>query len=273
MTLQSPSAPMSRDLFRRTLSVLDSAFTTLVARAPPPELVQLDSGLHFRSREKTPAQAVIQKLSRIITGLRAQRVLLDAGLYQEVGALARILDELGEDVVLLSESVRTGTVTALQTELLKQFYEEEFDDPNNPLRSTQRRPMVRREKIRAAIASLPHQAVNRSDATELHRTMFHTMSGYVHPTSVHILDSWGGDPPHFYLGGMRGTPRESQWEGQGLQYLYRGLLWLMYAALGFNELTVIEQLYAFRQQFEQAADMTQWPDPDQRVRELRQRGS
>lgn len=273
MTPQPPTTPMAQALFRRALPVLDAAFATLVSRVPPPELVQLDSGPQFRSREQTAAQAVIQKLSRIITGLRAQRVLLDAGLYQEVGAMARILDELGEDVVLLSESARTGTVTALQTELLNQFYEEEFDDPNNPLRSTQRRPMVRREKIRAAIAALPHQAVNRSDATELYRTMFHTMSGYVHPTSVHILDSWGGDPPHFHLGGMRGTQRESQWEAQGLQYLYRGLIWLTYAAMSFDERALIEKLYAFRGQFEQAAAMTQWPDPDQRVRELRQRGS
>jgi hypothetical protein len=235
MTLQPPTTPMSQALFRDALAVLESGFATLVRRVPQPELVQLGSGLQFRSREQTAAQAVIQKLSRIITGLRAQRVLLDAGLYQEVGAMARILDELGEDVVLLSESVRTGTVTALQMELLNQFYEEEFDDPNNPLRSTQRRPMVRREKIRAAIASLPHQAVNRSDAAELHRTMFHTMSGYVHPTFVRILDSWGGEPPHFHLGGMRGTPREGQWEAQGLQYLYRGLIWLMYAAMGFDE--------------------------------------
>jgi hypothetical protein len=272
MTSTSPSTPLCRALFARTLPVLDTAFAALVRRVPPPELVQLGAYQHFRTREQTAAQAVIQKLSRIITGLRAVQVLLDAGLYQEVGAMARILDELGEDVILLSESVRTGTVTALQTELLNQFYEEEFDDPNNPLRSTQRRPMVRREKVRAAIAALPYQAVNRSDATELHRTMFHTMSGYVHATSVHILDSWGGDPPHFHLAGMRGTPREGQWEAQGLQYLYRGLTWLMYATMAFGEQALIEQLYTFRQQFEQGAGMTDWPDPDQRVRELRQRG-
>lgn len=95
----------------------------------------------------------------------------------------------------------------------------------------------------------------------------------VHPTSVHILDSWGGDPPHFHLGGMRGTQRESQWEARGLQYLYRGLFWLTYAAMSFGERALIEKLYAFREQFQQAAAMTQWPDPDQRVRDLRQRGS
>jgi len=273
MTCNDPSTPQCQALFGRTLPVLDAAFAILVRRVPAPELVQLGAHPHFRSRDQTAAQAVIQKLSRILTGLRAVRVLLDAGLYQEVGAMARILDELGEDVVLLSESVRTGTVTALQTELLNQFYEEEFDDPNNPLRSTQRRPMVRREKVRAALAALPHQAVNRSDATELNRTMFHAMSGYVHATSVHILDSWGGDPPHFHVSGMRGTPREGQWEAQGLQYLYRGLTWLMYAAMAFGEQALIEQLYAFRQQFEQGAGMTNWPDPDQRVRELRQRGA
>ena len=72
---------------------------------------------------------------------------------------------------------------------------------------------------------------------------------------------------------MRGTPREGQWEGQGLQYLYRGLIWLMYAAMALGERALIEQLYAFRHQFEQGAGMTDWPDPDQRVRELRQRGS
>jgi hypothetical protein len=272
MTPNALSTPMSQALFRRTLPVLDAAFEILVRRVPLPELVELGSSMHFRCRENNAAQAVVQKLSRIITGLRAQRALLDAGLYQEVGAMARILVEHGEDVILLSESVRTGTVTALQTELLSQFYEEEFDDPNSPFRSTQRRPMVRREKVRAAIAALPHQALNRSDAVELHRTMFHTMSGYVHPTSVHVLDSWGGDPPHFHLPGMRGTHREVQWEAQGIQYPYRGLTWLMYAVFAFGEQALIEQLYTFRQQFEQGAAMTDWPDPDKRVRELRQRG-
>jgi hypothetical protein len=224
VNLPASSIDKCQALFQRTLPVLDRAFEALVPQVPPPDLLQLSSHEHFRYHDKTAAQAVIQKLSRIISGLRAQRVLLDAGLYQEVGAMARILDELGEDVVLLSESVRTGTVTALQTEMLTQFYEEEFDNPNNPMTSTQRRPMVRREKVRAAIAALPNQAVNPSDSAELNRTMFHTMSGYVHPASVHILDSWGGYPPHFHLAGMRDTPREPQWEAQGIHYMHRGLI-------------------------------------------------
>lgn len=56
------------------------------------------------------------------------------------------------------------------------------------------------------------------------------MSGYVHPTSVHILDSWGGYPPHFQLTGMCETPREPQWEAQGIHSLHRGLIGIMYAA-------------------------------------------
>ena len=54
-------------------------------------------------------------------------------------------------------------------------------------------------------------------------------TGYVHPTSVHILDSYGGDPPRFRVQGMRGTPREVQREAQGFQYLCRSLLWMLYA--------------------------------------------
>jgi hypothetical protein len=272
--LSDPGQPLTQaqreELFRQTLLRLDDAFHDLAQRVPPPVLVRLGAGEHFRCQEKTAAQAVIQKLSRIVSGVRALRVLLTAGLYQEAGAIVRILDEVGEDVVFLSEAVRTGDLTPRHQEMLDYFFAEEFDQPDNPLASTQRRPTIRREKIQSAIAGLPHQPVNASDSRELQRTMFHAMSGFVHPTSVHVLDSYGGAPPHFHLQGMRGTPREVQWEAQGVHYLYRGLTWVMYVAKAFGAEELVGALYVYRERFETQAQMTHWPDPDQRVRDLRQ---
>jgi len=47
----------------------------------------------------------------------------------------------------------------------------------------------------------------------------------------------------------------------------------MYAAKAFGDRALVDQLYAFRHQFEREAAMTEWPDPDQRLRDLRQRDS
>lgn len=99
------------------------------------------------------------------------------------------------------------------------------------------------------------------------------MSGYVHPTSVHRLDSWGGYPPHFQLTGMCETPREPQWEAQGIHSLHRGLIGIMYAAKAFVDRALVEKLYTFRGQFEQESGLIDWPDPDKQVRQLRQRGT
>jgi hypothetical protein len=129
--------------------------------------------------------------------------------------------------------------------------------------------MVLRRKIHAALAAIPDSPINPSDAQEVHRTIGKTFSGYVHAASGHILESYGGEPPHFHVFGMLGTPRQGEFEKQAVHHFYRGLVTLMYVVVCFKDEELTRWLYEFRAHFEKEANMTEWEDPDALVRNAR----
>ena len=87
-----------RPLHLQTITVLANTFRRLESQVPPPQKIQLRDGFVFRFVEKTLEQALLLKLRRLVTGLRAVELLLQAGLLQEMAATCRMLDEIGEDV-------------------------------------------------------------------------------------------------------------------------------------------------------------------------------
>jgi hypothetical protein len=96
--------------------------------------------------ERTAQQAIVQKLARIITGLRAAHFLLEQGLLQEQAVIERVIDEFHEDVLFLSYGILKGE-TKNHKSFLIGFYEEEFDNAASAFDSTQKRPTVSRTKF------------------------------------------------------------------------------------------------------------------------------
>ena len=140
------------ELYDLTLRNMEASHAALAARVHPPRKVVFGTGFVFRYVERDIYQALIQKLARVISGLHAARLLLAHGFLQEQGALQRMLDEFNEDVRFLAHGVISRDMTKLHREYLAAFYEEEFDNPDSDIESTQRRPMVSRKKIRAYLA-------------------------------------------------------------------------------------------------------------------------
>lgn len=256
-------------LFEKTLSFCDQIFRALEEKVPPPRAVEMLDSFVFRTVEQTVEQAVVQKLSRVISTLYSILALLRVGGYQEVGILFRVLDEISEDVIFLCQAIQDGRPTPLHEEYLAAFYQEEFDDPSNPMSSKQKRPMISRRQIGAALAAIPDSPINPSDAQEVRRTLSKAFSGYVHAASGHILEMYGGNPPHFHVFGMLGTPRQVEFEGESVHYFYRGLVTLMYVVVCFKDEGLTRRSYEFRAYFESEANMTHWENPDALVRNTR----
>ncbi len=106
--------------------------------------------------------------------------------------------------------VHSGVVQAWRR-LLQCCVQEEFDS-ESPLLSTQRRDRVPRCQIQAALARAEVSELNPGDSQELSRTITNANSGYVHGTSEHILDMYGGNPPQYYLSSMLGSRRQETFE-------------------------------------------------------------
>lgn len=261
---------MDVNVFLNTLEVCEATFDELEQLIPPPKMVSEDDDFHFRYEQKTPKVLVIQKLSRVYTGLKSCLVLLEKGLYQEVGVIFRLLDEFREDIEFMCISIRSGEITELDQRFVNEFFQPEFDN-QNPFLATQKRDRVSRRQIQFAIASITENPVNPSDSQELARTISNVNSGYVHAASEHILDMYGGNPPGYYLNGMLGTLRQEEWENLAWNYFYRALLTFMCAAQAFGCAERVQSLYEYRDGFEQAWGNVDWECPEKLIKDLKKK--
>jgi len=166
-----------------------------------------------------------------------------------------MLDELQQDISFLSCARLEDGITELHERYLDAFYEEEFDVPENPMASTQKRPSIPRQKIRAYLAR-KEAAVgisNPNRGVELTRTLSKAYSGFVHAASPQVMDMYGGIPPRFHISGMLGTPHEQGHRRDLWNYFYRGLLSFNEMALVFEDQKLAESIHCFSVAFENTA--------------------
>ena len=220
----------------------------LARRVPQPKEVPFGDSFGYRYVEKTIHQALVQKLARYASSLQAAQILLDAGFLQEQAALQRMLDEIQEDIAFLSFSIIFRSLTPLHQEYLDAFFEEEFDAVT-ALASTQKRPMISRQKIRAYIARSSGNSSDPSTGLEAARTISKAYSGYVHAASPQIMDMYGGTPAHFHMSGMRGTPREEEHHEDLWNYYYRGILAFAFVAKAFGDEEMCTNITSFAERF------------------------
>ena len=238
----------NESLYEQALKNMDMSVHALGSRVPAPVLVSLESSLGYRHIQKTIHQAIVQKLARYVSTLRAANLLLRAGFFQEQAALQRILDEIQEDVTFLAFSVIFEEPTPLHSAYLESFFEEEFDAAS-AIDSTQLRPMIPRKKIRAYIARVGNKAASPNAGLEAARTVSKAYSGYVHAASPQIMDMYGGNPPQFHTSGMKGTPLEDAHRDDLWNYFYRGILAFGFAASAFGDEKMFTSIFAFAEEF------------------------
>lgn len=242
---------MPSNLFRELLDSMDRALVALGSAVPEPSAVPFKDSYVYRHVEKLPEQAILQKLVRLPSGLRATQLLLNAGFFQEQAALQRLVDEIGEDVIFLSIPILYGGVQPIHEEYLEYFFAEEFDLATG-LSTSQDRPMVRRKKIRAYIAQSPIGGADPSSHIEAARIVNKTYSGFVHAASPQIMEMYGGNPPRFHTNGMLGTEREPEHRRDIANYYFRSITAFTVAARALRHQPQFNILFALGQKYGEA---------------------
>ncbi|WP_124704691.1 hypothetical protein [Sulfuriferula multivorans] len=237
--------------FGKMLELMELTFRDFEAAMPnKPKLVAKTYGWVYRFEEQDIYQALVQKLARVQSTIRAARLLLMHGHVQEQAMLHRVIDETNEDVLFLVYAVTNDKITPLHERYLASFWEEEFDESGNPVKSEQKREMVSRKKIRAYIASVEGAPLNPSCRIELSRTLSKAYSGFIHGASPHIMDSYGGNPPHFHTQGMLGTPRIDEHTRDLWNYMYRSFLSHILVAKALGAEKHVDILTRHKERFE-----------------------
>ncbi|MGD0000369.1 MAG: hypothetical protein ABSE21_09745 [Bryobacteraceae bacterium] len=243
---------MLDEIYDQTLQIMEEWHRALAARVRHPRAMVYGNGIVLRYEERGVGQALIQKLARVISGLHAASLLLAHGFFQEQGALQRMLDEFNEDILFLAYGVLYDDKTDLHRAYLAAFFQEEFDDPASAIKSTQRRPMVLRRKIRAYIARIQAHSLDPSRGAELMRTVAHIYSGFVHGASPHIMEMYYGDPPHFHVRGMLETTLASSHREDLWNYFYRGICSFVVSAKAFGDEALCQRVLEYVRSFARA---------------------
>jgi len=220
-----------------------------------PEFVDLSYGKAFRYKEKNIHQALILKLARAQSAVRASRVLLNNGFVQEQSMLSRVIDETNEDIAFLVYAVTNDTLTPLHQQYLDYFWEEEIDESGNMIDSKQKRGMTSRKKIRAYLSKIEGNVLDPSKSIELSRTLNKTYSGFVHGAAPQIMDLYVGKPPHFHINGMLGTIRIEENTNDLWNYMYRTLISHALVAKAFGAEDIVKQLLECIKAFDSNEDM------------------
>jgi len=240
--------------FEKMLDLMDTVFCDFENGMPSkPDVVDLSFGTAFRYKEKDIYQALIQKLAKVQSTIRAACFLLKNGFVQEQAILHRVIDEINEDILFLVYAVTNDEITELHKRYLEAFWEEEIDESGKIIDSRQKRPMIPRQKIRSYIAKIERPNLNPSRDIELSRTLSKAYSGFVHGSSPHIMEMYGGHPPHYHTKGMLGTPRIEEYADDLWNYIYRTYLSHILVAKAFGAEEQVEILDKCILQFEENA--------------------
>lgn len=246
---------MSLELRQQTISDMDKAVHELAGRVPSPKLVPFKDSYVFRHVEKLPKQAIVQKLSRIPSGLRAASLLCEAGLFQEQAAVQRMVDEIGEDILFLSLPLINNETTDHHNRYLEIFFHEEFDSSTGKALEVPK-AMVLRKTVRAYVAK--HGGGDPDGHTKASRTVHKIDSGYVHAASPHIMDSYGGQPPHFHTEGMLGTIRETEYRWHLQNYFFRSVSSFVIAAQAFQVRSMHTHMMQLMRAWENQLEAHRW---------------
>ena len=234
------------------VEAMSRAFRQMEAAIVSPQPVPHRESFVFRYASKGIHEALIQKLARSISGLNAVAVLLNTGYVQEAGVIFRTLDEIQEDIFFLASAETNGARTDRHTQYLEAFYSEAtFSRPEGSL-DIPKPNLVPRKKIRAHTMNVLGQGVDVSKALAAGESVGTAYSGYVHAASENIMDMYGGNPPHFYIQGMHGTPRVASFARDAENYVYRGLMATIVVAKAFGDASLVGILYEFLAQYESA---------------------
>jgi hypothetical protein len=201
----------------------------------------------FRHACKDDRLLVFLKGVRYMSLLNASVTLFVNGFVHEFHILARCMDEALEDVVFFFVGLGPdGSMNERQREAMEEFYQEEFADPSVGMLHNNDRRRTPRKVIRAAIASLPGNEVNPHDTGRVLSVIYDTFSVYVHGAYPHIMEFYGGHPPHYHTRGMHGTPHQVSTARSLVTYAHRGIQLGQYAALKLGRQDILDRLYQIR---------------------------
>jgi hypothetical protein len=232
---------------------MEEVITKLDRNFEHPQFTEIHGVRYLRHNRKDELLMSYLKCVGSISLLNASLALLRQGFVKEIGILCRCIGDNNDDVTLMSAPLgNDGKPSMEQERLVKEFFQEEFDNAD-PLLSMQKRDRVPRKKIHSEITKLPNFSLNPSDGKNMFRCLHQTFSGYVHSAYVHIMEFYGGETETsacYHMHGLLGTPRIPIWTETLSNYVYRTMIAVEIVAKRCCDIDAQRHIEKYRSDFE-----------------------
>lgn len=254
---------------RQAATELQQVIWAICAQVDRPIAVQDPVYPRWRFAEHTDRLFCLLKAVKYLSTLFGAITLDEHGHVQEVGILARVMDDCQNDIFFMLTPMADGKPLDDQIRLIEDFFQEEFEDPTRVWSSEQKRDNVPRRKIHAGFAKVNAGEINPSDGKRVFEKISKVLSGYVHGAYPHIMETYGGIPPRFHMSGMKGTTLEAQFWQQILTYTYRCIMAVELVALRFGRAAEAKRTHELLERFEPAHKMKPTVSAEAQIKKMK----
>lgn len=184
-----------------------------------PKPIFYDSGREhygFRFGKPDIRHFCLLKGIRAVSALNAAIVLVRTGYTQELYVVLRTVEEFRTRIeFVLSARDENGKLNPDAETHIQEYFS---DFARNEV-SDFKRLRLRQGAVHASVAAMLDNGVQQSGraaefpnviSATLLSNVYSTFSNYVHARYPEVMDLYGGDPQHFHLCGMSGTPKDRE---------------------------------------------------------------
>ena len=176
--------------FQDILEHFDKTVEELLSLRSGTEEIKLGNVVVHKLGERDSRNALILKLTMLVSNLRAGRLLIDHGFTYEWAMVRRLLYETIEDVMFLLAEGRADSESDLHERYLAAFYAEDLDERGRLNEKGVRAPS--RQEIRSFLEAVEEERVEgrAQDAGSLGmplKALYRFGSGHMHGRAVSIM--------------------------------------------------------------------------------------
>lgn len=210
----------------------------------------------FAYKKPTVKHACFLKALRIVSGLNALLVLLEAGFVTEMGVVMRTMSDCINDIYFMLENFPETTPEV--DKYLTHFFTDGVEEPVIAETESKKTHRTKIRKIHASRARQLSEYVNFPiDRDMVYRT-YSAYSGYVHAGYPSIMELYGGpDVPKFSLEGVKEGEKIRDWNQNLLSLIRSAILVFGFMAEKYYDIDLIERIRVVMDWFEKEIEEQQ----------------
>ena len=155
----------------------------------------------FEYSEESVEVVVILKLVRAVHGIHAMNLLCQNGLFVDMSAIWRCVNDCCNEVYFLLEKYPEKSSNV--EKFVKEFFSKTIDN----YLSAEEEPVPNKKILNAYARVLSGQKQDEEIKQTIYR-IYKTNSGYIHASYAHIMEMFGGDSSHSF--NLSGIPSQQQ---------------------------------------------------------------